>query len=527
MLICAAGSLIFGILYAKAASKACAGLSASLRKDLYEKILSFSMGRIGDFSAAGLITRMTGDVMVIQNALVSGIRAIARGPVMLVLGLIMCFAINAKLAFVFLLVSPFLMLILYWIIVRIAPNYIKIQRSVDDLNQLVQENISAMRMIKSYMRSDHESSLFEKINTSLQKLIEKTNSYAFLNVPALQAAMYSATMLLLISGCRLITEGSMQVGELTGVLSYVLQILNSFIMISNVLLLIIRSMASMERINEVLEHEEEKRNYVSLPEKSSPLGRTLSFENVSFQYPNKEENPDSKRKILEDISFTMTPGMRFGIAGTTGSGKSTLLSLTDALYLPESGKITVDGVDLTSIDPADIRAETGIAFQNPALFAGTVRENLLWRNPQASEEELLAALKAACADEFVLSRPEGLDYFIEQEGANLSGGQRQRLAIARALVGNPSLLLLDDSVSALDSNTDEKVRENLKQLSASQIIVSSRIASLKDCDQILVLDRGKIAGLDSHEELMQSCAVYQEMAARQAGGKEQGNEEKE
>lgn len=510
MVLCALGSLITGILYSRYASKACSSMAAMLREEQFEKIMGFSFENIDQFESSGLITRMTSDVMVLQNTLANGIRSIARGPSMMILGLVMAFMISPKLSMVFFIAAPVIAGVLVWIVCKVAPQYRVIQKTVDTLNGMVEENLMAIRLVKSFVREDYEQEKFDEISHDLAKLYTKTNHYAFLNLPAFQASMYLSIITLLIMGTGMIQARTMQVGQLTGILSYVLQIMNSFIMMSNVFLMLTRSAASITRIEEVLETEPTMKS-VKGP---APEDGSIVFKNVSFRYSDTAEEP-----VLEHVDLKVPSGSRLGIVGGTGSAKTSLVQLIDRLYDISSGSLKVGGTEVRDLDPDALHDAVGMVLQKNVLFSGTVEENLKWGNPNATKEEIDAACQAACVDEFIDRLPGGLQMELGQGGVNVSGGQKQRLCIARALLKKPKILILDDSTSAVDTKTDAKIRQALSEMKdMTQIIIAQRIASVAHCDQIAVMDNGKIVCTGTHEELLEKSPIYREIYESQKGG---------
>lgn len=509
--VCALFSLLFGLAYAKCAAVASSRLAQNLRKDEFDKIQSFTFANIDHFEVSGLITRMTSDINVLQNAITSGIRPIARGPIMLVLGLFMSFLINAKMTLIFFFVSPLLIAILVFIVKKVAPKYTLLQKTVDSLNGIVQENLIAIRVVKAFVRKDYEEKRFEEINNELASLTQNTFHYALLNVPAFQLAMYSTIIALMMVGVSLIQQGSMQVGELTGILSYVLQILNSFVMMSNVFLLLTRSMASVNRIAEVFDQT----STIHSPENGKVMkDGSVQFKNVSFKY--KE---DGINNVLSRVNFFIESGSTVGIIGGTGSAKSTLVSLIDRLYDVNEGQVIVGGYNVKDLDLYQLRDDVGIVLQNNVLFSGTIEENLKWGNPNATHKDIERALKISCADEFIQRLPGGLDMELGQGGVNVSGGQKQRLCIARTLLKNPKIIIFDDSTSAVDTKTDAKIRAGLKSIEGlTQIIIAHRISSIENCDKIIILHEGKIHGIGTHQQLLACNNIYQEIYASQKKG---------
>lgn len=513
MLGCAIGSLVFGLLYARYAARGASRLASRIRQEEFAKIEEFTFENIDHFESSGLITRLTSDVMVLQNTITGGIRPIARGPLMLVLGIIMCFAISPGLSVIFLCVTPLLAFVVLWIISRVAPQYRLIQNTVDRLNEVVEENLIAIRLVKSFVRGDFEKQRFEQVNRQLSSLMERTNHFAFLNLPAFQGSMYAVILLLLVLGSSMIMNGSLQIGQLTGVLSYVLQIMNSFILMSNVFLLITRSMASLRRMEEVFREQPGIKN----PAHGKAVrDGSIDFEHVSFKYAR-----DAREDVLSDISLHIPSGSTLGILGATGSAKSTLAMLIPRLYDISSGTLKVGGENIKDLDLAALRESVGMVLQNNTLFSGTVRENLQWGNPQASDEEILRAIDLAGASELMARLPGGLDMELGQSGVNVSGGQKQRLCIVRALLKKPRILIFDDSTSAVDTATDAKIRAGLASIHGlTQIIIAQRISSIQHCDQIAVMDQGRIVQIGTHEQLLQSSPIYREIYESQQKGEE-------
>ncbi len=511
MIGCAIGSFIFGLLYAKSAAKASARFAQKIRRAQFEKIEGFSFENIDHFESSGLITRMTSDVIVLQNTITNGIRPLARGPLMLVLGIIMCIAINPALSLIFFCVIPVVVLVMVWIVSKVAPQYRLIQKTVDTLNGVVEENLVAIRLVKSFVRKDYEVNRFDEVNEQLAALNEKTNHYAFLNLPVFQGSMYTVIVLLLMIGSQMIIQNTIQVGQLTGILSYVLQIMNSFIMMSNVFLLLTRSIASVNRIEEVFD---EKPTMVLPRHGKEVKDGSVVFDHVSMKY-----SKEAKEDVLSDICLEIPSGTKVGIIGATGSAKSSLAMLIPRLYDLSSGHLIVGGENIKDLDLVKLRDAIGMVLQKNVLFSGTVRENLKWGNPEASDEEILKAIDMAGATELLERLPGGLDMELGQQGVNVSGGQKQRLCIARALLKKPKILIFDDSTSAVDTKTDAKIRNNLASIEdLTQIIIAQRISSIRHCDLIVVMDQGKIVQTGTHDELLKTSPIYQEIYESQQGG---------
>lgn len=511
--ICALLSLITGLLYARYAARAALGFGSGVREAEFSRIQSYSFANLDHFSTSSLITRMTTDITVMQNAITGGLRPMVRGPVMLIMGLFLAFWMNAALALVFVICTPVLACILFFIVRRVAPLYGKLQVCMDRVNAAIQENLTAIRAVKAFVREEYEEEVFEKANRELADTSRTTFHFAVLNLPAFQLTMYTSIVLILWFGGGFIQTGSMQVGELTGFLSYVLQIVNSLMMISNVFLMLTRSLASARRINQVFDET----STLSDPENPChviPDGQ-IDFDHVSFKYKK-----EAKEYTLSDIDLHIKAGETVGIIGGTGSSKSTLVQLIPRLYDATAGSVRVGGRDVRSYSLESLRDGVGIVLQKNVLFSGTIRENLLWGSPEATEDELQAACRAACADEFIRTLPEGLDTRLDQGGVNLSGGQRQRLCIARALLKRPKILIFDDSTSAVDTATESRIREALEAIpSMTKLVIAQRILSVMHADKIVILDDGRIHAVGTHQSLLAESPIYREIYESQKGGR--------
>ncbi len=511
MILCAILSLLFGIWYAKCAAKAISLFCQRLRSIEFEKIQGYAFSNLDHFETASLITRLTSDITVIQNALINGIRPFARGPIILILGLVMSFIINARLAIIFLFTTPILGVILFLIVKKIAPMYRRLQQAVDRVNLLIQENLTAIRAVKAFVRDEYEEEQFSQVNEDLANITQNTFHFASFNTPAFQMTMYMAIVGLMLLGVNMIVDGNMQVGELTGVLSYVLQIMNSLMMISNVFLLITRSIASCNRIAEVIE---EPVNLRSGKIPLTPKDNSVDFNHVFFKY-----HPNAKEYVLSDITWHIPSGSTVGILGATGSAKSSLVQLIPRLYDVNEGSVKIGHVDVRDMDLVSLRDQVAMVLQNNTLFSGTIKENMRWGDPNASDEEIRKACEIACADEFIQKFPKGYDTYIEQGGTNVSGGQRQRLCIARALLKKPRILILDDSTSAVDTNTDHSIRSALRSIQGlTQILIAQRVSSVIHCDQILILEDGKISAIGNHDSLMETSSFYRGLYESQQKG---------
>ena len=515
--VCAVLALITGLLYARFAARAAYGWGARIREAQYEKVQDYAFSNLDRFESSSLVTRMTTDVTVLQNAINGGLRPLVRSPVMLVMGLGLSFWMNARLALIFVVTAPILALILFFVVRKVAPMYGRLQKAMDKLNNVVQEGLTAIRAVKAFVRGEYEEEKFQSVNEELMATSQRTFHFAVLNLPAFQFTMYTAIVLILWFGGGMILGGSLQVGELTGFLSYVLQVMNSFMMISNVFLLLTRSLASAHRIAEVLE---EKPALVSpaQPVEEVPDG-SVDFERVSFKY-----HTDAREYALSGVNLHIRAGQTVGILGGTGSAKTTLVQLIPRLYDATEGTVRVGGHDVKDYDLTVLRDAVGIVLQKNVLFSGTVRENLKWGDPDAGDETLWAACRAACADEFLERMPDGLDTDLGQGGGNVSGGQKQRLCIARALLKKPKILIFDDSTSAVDTATEGKIRGALSKLTGvTKIIIAQRVTSVMHTDLIVILEDGRIHAAGTHRELLEHDPIYQEIYASQMkGGEENG-----
>ena len=509
MALCAVLSLATGLLYARFAARAAYGWGANLRQAQYQRLQSYAFANLDHFETASIITRLTTDVTVLQNAINGGFRPLIRGPVMLILGVALSFWMNPRLSLVFLVLSPVLSGLLFLIVRKIAPLYTRLQQAMDRLNNTVQETVTAIRAVKAFVREENRAEVFDEVNQNLTETSKKTFRTATLNMPAFQLVMYTAVVLIMWFGGDMILHSSLQVGDLTGFLSYVFQIMNSLMMISNVFLLLTRSLASARRISEILDE-----NPVLT---SPPNGKTeiadgsVELRDVSFKY-----HAGAKEYALSHVNLSVAAGQTIGILGGTGSAKSTLVQLIPRLYDATEGTVLVGGTDVKAYDLYALRDAVGIVLQKNVLFAGTVRENLRWGNPQADDETLWAACRTASADEFLQKLPGGLDAMLSQGGVNLSGGQRQRLCIARALLKQPKVLIFDDATSALDSDTEHKIRTALYELkNVTKIIIAQRLTSVMQADRLVIMEDGRIHAVGTHKSLLESDPVYQEIYASQ------------
>lgn len=513
MLVCAAAALLLGIGSAQFSAIAGQGLGANLREAEYARLQKFSFANVDHFQLSSLVTRMTSDVTNIQNSISSGMRPACRGPVMLVAATAVAFSINAKLALVFMVALPTLAVCLWLIITNVRPLYGKMQEAIDMVNRIIQENLTAVRVVKAYVRGNHEIGKFNKVNTNLQTQSEKAFKLATTNMAAMQFVMYGTIISILWFGGGMIRIGTMQVGELTGFLSYVLQILNSLMMISNIFLMLTRSLASGKRVIEIMDEEIDIKE--DQAEEIEVQRGEIEFSHVYFKYREK-----AKEYVLSDINLHIRAGQTVGIVGQTGSAKTTLVQLIPRLYDVTEGKLLIDGKPVEKYPLRHLRDSVAMVLQKNTLFSGTLRENLLWGNKDASQEELEEACRIAGADEFIGRLEKGYDTEMGQGGVNVSGGQKQRLCIARAILKKPKVLILDDSTSAVDTATEARIRTMLQEKlpHMTKIIIAQRISSVHHADMIIVLDDGRIKGCGTHEELLENNRIYQEIYESQKEG---------
>lgn len=515
MVICGLIALILGVGSARFAALAGQGLGAELRLAEYEKLQKYSFSNIDHFRVSSLVTRLTSDVTNIQNTVSTGMRPFCRGPVMLVAATGVAFSINKELAVVFLVALPVLACLLFCITMKVRPLYGTMQGAIDRVNRIIQENLTAIRVVKAYVRGDYEIAKFEQGNENLKQQSERAFRLAALNMPAMQFVMYGTILSILWFGGELINTGGMEVGELTGFLSYVLQILNSLMMISNVFLMMTRSIASGVRIMEVID---EKIDITDEKARDIQVERgEIEFQHVWFKYKK-----EAKEYVLSDISFHITPGQTVGIIGQTGAAKTTLVQLIPRLYEAVKGTVRVDGVPVEEYPMEHLRDAVAMVLQKNTLFSGTLLSNLKWGKENASMEEVEEACRIACADEFIQNLPKGYETEMGQGGVNVSGGQKQRLCIARALLKKPKVLILDDSTSAVDTATEGRIRQRMKEYlpDMTKIIIAQRISSVRHADQILILDDGKVNDIGTHEELLKGNEIYRQIYDSQKEGAE-------
>ncbi len=513
MVVCAVIALILGIGSARFSALAGQGLGAGLREAQYEKLQHYSFANIDHFRVSSLVTRLTSDVTNIQNSVSTGMRPFCRGPVMLFTATGVAFSLNSELAMIFLVALPALAVMLFLIISHVRPLYSKMQAAIDTVNRIVQENLTAIRVVKAYVRGDYEVEKFAEGNAGLRRQSETAFRLAALNMPAMQLVMYSTILGILWFGGGLIRDGKMQVGELTGFLSYVLQILNSLMMISNVFMMMTRSLASGARILEVID---EKVDITDEDAREIEVAHgSVDFDHVWFKY--KE---DAKEYVLSDVSFHINAGETVGIIGQTGAAKSTLIQLIPRLYDVSRGEVRIDGVPVRQYPMAHLRDAIAVVLQKNTLFSGSLLDNLKWGKEDATMEEVEEACRIACVDEFIDRLADGYRTEMGQGGVNVSGGQKQRLCIARAILKKPKVLILDDSTSAVDTATEGKIRHALREKlpDMTKIIIAQRISSVRHADRIILLDDGRVSDTGTHEELLARSRIYQEIYESQKEG---------
>ena len=513
MALCAVLALIFGIGSARFSALAGQGLGANLREAQYSKLQSYSFMNMDHFRTSSLVTRLTSDITNIQNAISSGMRPFGRSPVMLIAATSIVFSINARLALVFLVALPVLACLLIVIIINIRPLYSKMQYAIDMVNRTIQENLTAIRVVKAYVRGDYEIARFDEVNSELKNQSEKAFKTAVLNMPAMQYVMYSTIICLLLYGGYLVNQGELMIGQLTSFLSYVLVILNSLMMMSNVFLLMTRSLASGARIMEVIDEKVDMTDDNAsgvLVERGE-----VEFDHVWFKY-----RPEAKEYVLEDITFHIEPGQTVGIIGQTGSAKTSIVQLIPRLYDASRGTIKIDGREVSEYTLEHLRDSVAMVLQKNTLFSGTLLSNLRWGDENASMEEIEQACHIACVDEFIDRLDNGYETEMGQGGVNVSGGQKQRICIARAILKKPKILILDDSTSAVDTATEAKIRQGFaeKLPDMTKIIIAQRISSVRHADQIIILDNGKINAIGTHESLLAGNKIYQEIYESQKEG---------
>ena len=513
MVLMAFLSLIFGAMAGRNAASASSGLSANLREAIYANIQTFSFSNIDKFSVPGLVTRMTTDITNVQNAFMMVIRVAVRAPLNLIFSFAMCMIISPRLSAMFLIAVVFLVIVIGSIMVITLKIFNQVFKRYDDLNASVQENVSAIRVVKAFVREDYENVKFSKASKMLYDLSVKAEGLLAFNNPAMMVAVYFCIISVSWFGAQYIVGGSMTTGDLTSLFSYIMSLLMSLMMLSMVVVMICMSLASIRRISEVL-NEKADLGDPENPVMEVPDGR-IDFIHVNFSYKH-----GSGEKSLSDIDLHIASGETIGVIGGTGAGKSTLVNLICRLYDVDDGSVCVGGVDVRKYDTEVLRNQVSVVLQKNTLFSGTILDNLRWGNPDATDEECVAACRAACADEFIDRMPGGYHTMIQRGGSNVSGGQKQRLCIARALLKKPRVLILDDSTSAVDTATDAKIRAAFAEQipGTTKIIIAQRISSVQSADRILVLDDGRIDAFDTHENLLENNAIYQEIYHSQMEG---------
>ena len=513
MLAMAAISLCFGLGLSRFSAIAGQGFGAELRQAEYEKIQTYSFKNIEKFSTASLITRLTTDITMIQNSLTMGIKLLVRAPMMLIVACILSVTISPQLAMIFLVSMPVLIISIGLIIKNVRPRFEAMQKKIDNLNTTVQENLIGIRVVKSFVRRNKEKEKFKKSNDDLLQASEGAFGIVVLNMPIMQAVVFASVIGILWFGGNMVYAGTLTVGKLTSFMTYSFQILMSLMMLSMVLMMLSRAVASATRIVEVLEEESDIKDPIS-PVTEVKSGE-IEFRNVNFKYED-----DSDENNLEGINIKIKSGETVGIIGSTGSGKSSLVQLIPRLYDASEGEVYVGGVNVKDYHIETLRNEVSMVLQKNTLFSGTIKENLMWGNENATDAEIEAAATSACADEFINILPGKYDMHIEQGGVNVSGGQKQRLCIARAILKQPKVLILDDSTSAVDTATDAKIRaafaNDLKD--TTKIIIAQRVNSVATADKIIVMDDGKISAIGTHEELMENSEIYKDVYKSQQEG---------
>lgn len=510
-------ALAFGVLSGRSCARATAGFARNLRHDMFHHLQVYSFSNIDKFSSAGLVTRLTTDVSNVQNAFMMIIRTLIRCPAMLIFAMVMSFRINHDISLIFLAVIPILGIGLYLIISRVHPVFERVFKTYDRLNGVVQENLSGIRVVKNFVREDHEIQKFDAISGTIYKDFSLAERILALNSPLMQGCVYTCMILVSWLGAKQIVIGTMSTGNLMSFFTYIMQILSSLMMLSMVFVMITMSRASAERIVEVLDEQSDITNCDD-PVYEVKDG-SIQFTDVCFSYAKR---PD--KTVLDDIDLVIPSGQTVGIIGGTGSSKSSLVQLIPRLYDATGGSVKVGGIDVRRYDLQTLRHNVAMVLQKNTLFSGTIKDNLRWGNPDATDEELVHACKLAQADDFIRAFPDGYETHIEQGGTNVSGGQKQRLCIARAILRKPKILILDDSTSAVDTKTDALIRKAFREEipDTTKIIIAQRISSVMDADQIIVMDNGRINACGTHEELMATNEIYREVyKSQQKGGLEE------
>lgn len=515
LIVSAILSLTFGMLSGRFAAKASAGYAKNLRKEMFHKVQEYSFENIDKFSTSSLVTRMTTDVTNVQMAFQMIIRILVRGPIMMIFALLMVISISAKLSLIFFIAIPVLGIILFYIARKAHPNFERVFKKYDKLNRVVQENVSAIRVVKAYVREDHEEEKFKDVNGEVYSNFKKAEKIIAFNGPVMQFTIYTCILLISWIGSQLIVGGQMQTGQLSSIITYAWQILASLMMLSFVFVMIIMAQSSAERILDVIEEEPTLKNKEKTVKEVKD--GSIKFENVSFRYSDEQ---DENNYALENINLDIKEGETIGIIGGTGSSKSTLVQLIPRLYDVTKGSVKVGGVDVRDYDIETLREEVAMVLQKNVLFSGTIAENLRWGKKDADQEELEEVCKLAQADGFIKEFPSKYDTVLDQGGTNVSGGQKQRICIARAILKKPKILILDDSTSAVDTKTDALIRKAFREEipNTTKIIIAQRISSIEDADKIIVLNEGKIDGIGTSEELLKTNEIYKEVYESQMKG---------
>ena len=515
LIVCAIFSLIFGMLCAKYASISANGFAKNLRHDVYYKVQEYSFKNIDKYSTSSIITRLTTDITNVQNSYQMSIRMAVRAPLMFIFSLIMAFTINTKISLIFLIIVPILFGLLILIAKIAHPYFEKVFKTYDELNSVVKENVGAVRVVKSYVQEKTEINKFSKVSEKIYKLFVKAEKIVCSNSALMDIAMYTALILIAFLGAKSIVVGGMTTGELASLFTYSMSILSSLMMLSMIYVMMIISLPSMKRVVELLDEKSDLQSPKSGITKV--VDGSIEFKDVDFSYTG-----NAKKLNLKDINLKIESGQTIGIIGSTGSGKSTLVNLIPRLYDTTLGEVLVGGKNVKDYDLNVLRNEVSMVLQKNVLFSGTIKENLLWGNEHATEEEIELACDIAQASEFIDKLPGKLDYYIEQGATNVSGGQKQRLCIARALLKKPKIIIFDDSTSACDTVTDAKIREGLQKCmpNVTKIIIAQRIASVEDADKVIVMDEGRVVNFDTPEKLLKKSKIYKEIYMSQKKGVE-------
>ena len=513
MLLLALGGLLCGVLGAVWGARASTGFARNLRKAMFANIQTFSFSNIDKFSTPSLVTRLTTDVTTLQMAYQMILRMFVRAPASLIVAMAMAFSINSRIAGIYVAAVAFLAVIVMLIMKKATRYFQEAFPKYDDLNESIQENVGGIRVVKAYVREQHETSRFKKASGNIYRLFVRAENIVIFNMPVMMLTVYSSILIISWVGAKMIVHHSLTTGELMSLLTYCMNILVSLMMLSMVFVMITMSSASAKRICEILNEESDLKNPEN-PVEVVPDG-SIVFDKVHFFYGKDSGNP-----VLMDINLSIASGETIGIIGGTGSSKTSLVNLINRLYDVDEGSVRVGGIDVREYDMEALRNQVAVVLQKNLLFSGTILENLRWGNSDATDEECMAACRLACADEFIEKMPDGYNTHIEQGGSNVSGGQKQRLCIARALLKNPKILIMDDSTSAVDTATDAKIRATMRTLipETTKLIIAQRIASVMDADRIIVLDDGRVSAFDTHEKLLETNNIYREVYESQMNG---------